>query len=81
MNRDPVMKVLKEILANKYMIQKVRDLNSDKEVQAKHEINELKARKGVELEHVMLRDRHLGRVDRDGEEKIIDETEKSIREK
>ena len=75
------MKVLKEILANKDMIQKVRDLNFDKEVQVKYEINELKARKDKELEQIILRNRHLGRLDKDGEEKIIDELEKSIREK
>ena len=39
------MKVLKEILANKDIIQKVTDLNFDKEVQVKYEINELKVRK------------------------------------
>ena len=63
------------------MIQKVRDLNFDKEVQLKYEINELKTRKDEELEHIILRNRRLGRPDRDGEEKIIDEIEKSIREK
>ena len=63
------------------MIQKVRDLNFAKEVQLKYEINELKTRKDEELEHIILRNRRLGRPDRDGEEKIIDEIEKSIREK
>ena len=33
------MKVLEEILANKDMIQKDRELNFDKEVQVKYEIN------------------------------------------
>ena len=33
MSRDQIIKFLKEILANKDMIQKVRDLNFDKEVQ------------------------------------------------
>ena len=68
------------------IIQKVRDLNFDKEVQVKYEINELKARKDEELEHnptltLTLKNRYFGRPDRDGEEKIIDEIEKSIREK
>ena len=63
------------------MIQKVRDLNFDKEVQVKCEINELKARKDEELEYVILKNRHLGRSDRDGDEKIIDEIKESIREK
>ena len=81
MSRDQIMKALRRILANKEIIQKVRDLSFDKEVQVKYEINELKARKDEELEHIILRNRHLGRPDRDGEEKIIDEIEKSIREK
>ena len=63
------------------MIQKVKDLNFDKEVQLKYEINELIAKKDEELEYIILRNRHLGRPDRDGEEKIIDEIEKSIKEK
>ena len=63
------------------MIQEVRDLNCDKEVQVKYEINQLKARKEEELQHIILRNRHLARPDRDGEEKIIDEIEKSIIEK
>ena len=71
------MKALKKILANKDIIQKVRDLNFDKEVQVKYEINELKARKDEELEHIIPRNRYFGRPDRDGEEKIIDEIEKS----
>ena len=71
------MKALKKILANKDIIQKVRDLNFDKEVQIKYEINELKARKDEELEHIIPRNRYFGRPDRDGEEKIIDEIEKS----
>ena len=50
-------------------------------MQVKYEINELKARKDEELERIILKNRHLGRSDRDGEEKIIDEIEKSIREK
>ena len=76
-----MMKALRKILANKDIIQKVRDLNFDKEVQVKYEINELKARKDEELEHIILRNRYLERPDRDGEEKIIDEIKKSIREK
>ena len=81
MPRDQIMRVLKAILANKDMIQKVRGLSFDKEVEIKYNINELKARKDEELEHVILRNRYLGRPDREGEEKIIDEIEKSIREK
>ena len=81
MPRDQIMKALKEILANEDMIQKVRDLNFDKELQVKNEINRLKARKDEELEHIILRNRYLGRPDRDGEEKIMDEVEKSISEK
>ena len=78
---NKIMKVLEEILANKGMIQKVRELNFDKEVQVKYEINELIARKDEELEHIVLRNRHLGRPDRDREYKIIGETEKSIKGK
>ena len=81
MSRDQIIKVLKEILANKDMVQKNRGLNFDKEVQVKNEINRLKARKDEELEHIILRNRYLERPDRDGEEKIIDESEESIREK
>ena len=68
MSRDRIMKALKEILANKDIIQKVRNVNFDKEVQVKYEINELKARNDEELEHIILRNRYLGRPDRDGEE-------------
>ena len=39
MPKDQVIIYLKEILANKDMIQKVRDLNFHKEVQVKYEIN------------------------------------------
>ena len=81
MSRDQTMKAMKEVLANKDMIQKVRDLNFDKEVQVKNEKNRLKTRKDEELEHIILRNRYLGRQDRDGEEKIMNEIEKSIREK
>ena len=81
MPRDPIMKVLNKILANKDMIQKVRDLNFDKEIQVKYEINELKARKDEELEYIILRNRHLRRPDRDEEEKKINEIEELIREK
>ena len=76
MPRDQLIKALEEILANKDMIQKVRDLDFNKEVQVKYEINELKARKDEELEYIILRNRHLGRPDRDGEE-----TEESIKKK
>ena len=81
MPRDQIIKYLKEILGNKEMIQKVRHLNFDKEVQVKYEINELKTRKDEELERIILRNRHLGRLDRDGEEEILDELDESIREK
>ena len=43
-------------------------------------MNELAARKDDELERIILRNRHLGRPDRNGEEEIIDELDKSIRE-
>ena len=59
MLRDQIIKYLKEILPNKNMIQKVRDLNFNKEVQVKYEINELKVRKDEELERIILRNRHL----------------------
>ena len=75
------MKALKGILANKDIIQKVRDSNSDKEVQVRYEVNELGARKDEELEYMILRNRYFGRSDRDREEKRIDEIEKLIREK
>ena len=39
MPRDQIIKYLKEILANQDMIQKVRDLNFNEEVQVKYEIN------------------------------------------
>ena len=80
MPRDHIMKALKNILAHKDLIQKVRDLNFDKELQVKYEINRLKTRRNEELEHIILKNRYLGRLDSDGEEKIIDEIEKSIRE-
>ena len=63
MSKEQIIKYLKKILANKDMIQKVRDLNFDKEVLIKYEINELKARKDEELERMILRNRHLGRPD------------------
>ena len=52
MSRDRIMKAVKEILANKNIIQKVRDLNFDKKVQVKDEIDELEARKEKESEHI-----------------------------
>ena len=73
MARDQIIKYLKEILSNKNMIQKVRNLNFDKKVQLKYERYGLIAKKDEELEYIILRNRHLGRLDRDGEEKIIDE--------
>ena len=60
MPKDQIIKYLKEILANKDKIQKVRDLNFDKEVQVKYEIDELKARKNKELDYMILRNRHFG---------------------
>ena len=39
------MTTLKEMLANENIIQKVRQLNSEKEVQVKDEIDELEAKK------------------------------------
>ena len=45
MPKDQIMKYSKEILTNKDMMQKVRDLDFDKEVQVKYVINELKAKK------------------------------------
>ena len=81
MLRDQIIKCLKEILPNKDMIQKVRDLNIDKEERVKYEINELKVKKDEELEHITLRNRHPGRPDRDGKEKILDELDESIRDK
>ena len=73
MPRDQIIEYLKQILANKDKIAKVRDLNFVKEVQLKNEINRLKARKYEELDRIKLRNRHLGRPDRDGEEEMIDE--------
>ena len=78
MAKNQIIKYLKEILANKDKIQKVIDLNFDKELQVEYEINELKTRKDDELEHIILRNRQLGRPDRDGEKEILDE---STREK
>ena len=78
---NKIMKVLNEILANNDIIPKVRALNFDKDVQVRDEIDELKTKKDEELELIILRNRYLGRLDRDTEEKRIDEIEKSIREK
>ena len=69
------------LLANKDKIQKVRDLNFDKELQVKSEMNRLKARKDEQLERIILKNRHLRRPGRDGEEEIIDELDELIREK
>ena len=77
----PRDQIIKEILEIKDKIQKVRNLNFDKEVQVKYEINEPKVRKDEELEYIILRNRHLRRPERHGEEKIIDELDESIREK
>ena len=75
MFRDPIvinnkiMKVLKEILANKDIIQKVRDLHVAKEVQERVEIDELETREDEEIEYMILRNRYFGRSDRDTEKK------------
>ena len=45
MSRDQIMKALKETLAKKDMIQKVGELNFDKEEQVKDEIDELEPTK------------------------------------
>ena len=66
---NKIMIALKEISANKIIIQKVKELNFDKEEQVKNEINELKVRKDEELEHTILRNRYLRRLDRDTKEK------------
>ena len=67
------MEVLKEILANKYMIQRFRDLNFDKEVQVKYEINELKVK--LLEEEIFIRtliNKHLDRSSYDIDEEEID---------
>ena len=79
MSRDEIMSALKEISAHKNIIQKVRELNFDKEEQVQDEINELEERNGEKLEYIILRNRYFGRPDRDTE-KRIDEIEKSIKE-
>ena len=81
MSRGQIMKSLKEILVNGDIIQKVRELNFNKEVQIRNEIDELEARKDEKLEYIILRIRYLGRLVTDTKEKKIDEIEKSIREK
>ena len=68
MSGDQIIKYFKEILANT-------------ELQAKNEINRLKARKYEELERIILRNRHLRRPDRDGEEEIIGKAGELIRKK
>ena len=59
MPRDQITKYLKEILANKDKIQKIRYLNFDKELQVKYEINKIKSRKDEELECIILRNKHI----------------------
>ena len=49
MSRDEIMSALKEISAHKNIIQKVRELNFDKEEQVQDEINELEARNSEKL--------------------------------
>ena len=49
MPRGQIIKALREILANKDIIQRTRGSNFDKEVQVEYEMNELKARKDKEL--------------------------------
>ena len=77
MPRDQIIKHS----ANKDKIQNVRDLNFDKELQLKNEINRLKARKDEELEHLILRNKHLRRSEKDGEEELIDEVDELITKK
>ena len=60
----PRDQIIKEILANKDTIQKVRDLNFGKEMQVKNKINRLKVRKYEELGRIILRNRHFRRPDR-----------------
>ena len=81
MPREQITKYLKEISANKDKIQKVRDLNFDKELQVKYETNRIKARKDKELERIILTNKHFGRPDRDGQKEITDELDELIREK
>ena len=71
MPKNQIIKYLKDILANRDMIQRVRDLNFDKEVLVRYD---------QELECIMLRNRNLERPDIDGEEEIIDELDDLIRE-
>ena len=71
-NND-TMTALKEILAHKNIIQKVRELNFEKEEQVRDEINELKARKDEESELIILMNRYFKISDRDAEEKRIDQ--------
>ena len=78
---DHKIKALKGLLAHQDNMEEVRDVNFNKEVQVKNEINELKAKKDEEFEYIILRNRYFGGLDRDEEEKIIDKIEKSIREK
>ena len=56
-------------------------MNFDKKLQLKNEINRSKARKDEELERLILRNRHLRRPDKDGEEEIIDEVDELITKK
>ena len=77
---NKIVIALKNISAHKDIIQKVRDLNFDKEVQVKDKINQLEIRKDEELEHVILRNQYFGNNYRDREEKKIHEIEKSKRE-
>ena len=64
MNNE-IMKALNEILGNKDIIQKARKSNFDKEVQVRDEIDELKARKDEELDHIIQKNRYFGRSDGD----------------
>ena len=81
MINNKIMKALGDILANENITQNARRLNFDKEEQVRDEIDELGARKDEELEHIILRNRYLGRLIRGTEEKRLDEIEKSTREK
>ena len=66
MVNNKIMIALKEILANKDIIQKARESNFDKEVQVR---DELERKKVGELELIILRNRYFGRSDRDTEGK------------
>ena len=69
MINNKIMKALGDILANENITQNPIRLNFDKEELLRDEIDELEARKDEEIEHIILRNRYLGRLIRDTEEK------------